>query len=239
MVVNYGRKQQLWAYRGLIRRLAVRHIRARYSHSVLGLYWALVNPLLTACVLSIVFGLMLNLTRPEAPAVLFIFSGLILWNLFSNSTSDALTSVTDYAMLLAKVRFPREVLPLSSVVARSLDFMFSLIVLVLFMIVFRIRITPAVLWVIPIVTILLLLSTGVALLVSALNTVYRDIGQITGLVLLLWFYLTPVVYSLDQVAEPYRSWLLANPLASLTFASFHEKQERQLLTAMRLQQPQG
>jgi ABC-type polysaccharide/polyol phosphate export permease len=213
--VVHQHSPRLWDYRELVRRLTVRSVRARYSHSVLGVYWALVNPLLTAALISIVFGPMLQVIRSDGPFILFVLPGLILWNLLANSVTDSALSITNYSMLLGKVRFPREVLPLTAVLARLVDLGFSLLVLGLFMAFFRTGLTPVALWALPITAIVLVLALGISLAVSALNVMYRDVGHVVSLALLLWFYLCPIFYSVEQVAEPYRTWLRLNPMSSI------------------------
>jgi ABC-type polysaccharide/polyol phosphate export permease len=206
----------VWSYRALLWRLAVRHVRSRYSHSVLGIYWALINPLVTAAVLGLVFGPMLRvIVHQETPFVLFVLSGLLLWSFFNNSVADASLSITNYATLLGKVRFPRSVLPLAAVAARCIDLLFSAGVLIVLMAIWRVPVTPAMVWSIPILGIVIVITIGVSLAVASLNVVYRDVHHIVSLILLLWFYLCPIVYSFDQVSEPFRTLLLINPLASL------------------------
>lgn len=204
-----------WAYRGLLRRLAIRAVRSRYSHTVLGIYWALINPLLMTGIMALVFGPMLHVTRTGGAFVLFMFAGLMVWNLLANSIGDVVTSVTSYAMLLSKVRFPREVLPLSAVLARLVDFACSLVVLLALVFFFKVPVTFAWLWIIPIAMVTLVLASGLAMAVAALNVIYRDVSRIVSLVLLVWFYLCPIFYDIAQVTEPYRSWMMGNPMTAL------------------------
>ena len=114
----------------LTRNLAVRDVEIRYKHSLLGLYWALINPLITAAIFAFVFGVILHATSKPLPYVVFLLTGLTFWNLFGNGLTSATLSVTGSAALLAKLYFPRVVLPTASVLARLIDFAFSAIVLI-------------------------------------------------------------------------------------------------------------
>ena len=186
---------QVWLQ--LIRHLAVRDVEIRYKHSLLGLYWAVINPLVTAGIFGFVFGVIFHATSPlpEVPYVVFLLSGLTFWNFFSTGVSSATTSITGSAALLSKVYFPRIVLPTSAILARVIDLAFSLFVLAIFVIAYHVPVYWTAIWVIPLVLLQVIFTMGIGYLSAALNVLYRDVSQLVGLVLMVWMYLSPVMFA--------------------------------------------
>ncbi len=213
---NEQLKDRLRRYYDLTLGLALRDVKVRYQLSLLGLYWAVLNPLLMALIWSFVFTKIFNARGPSGiPYVVFLFCNFTFWNLFANSLLTAVNCLTGNAGLLAKLYFPRIILPTSSVMARLVDFGFSLIVLVFLIVYFKI--TPAKnLWWLPILLIVQLTFTlGMAYLVAALNVLYRDVNQIVGIMLLLWMYLSPVLYTINQIPKRIQAYFLFNPIGQL------------------------
>lgn len=208
--------KQIRLYCNLTVALAWRDVRVRYQLSILGLYWALINPLLMAIIWSFVFSYIFRATGLSGiPYVVFLFCGLTYWNLFSNSVSTAATSLTGNAMLLSKVYFPRLILPTAAVLARLVDFVFSLLVLVLILLYYGIvpHINPLVL--LPLLVIQLIYATGWAYIVSSLNVLYRDVAQVVNILLMFWMYLSPVFYVFEQVPGPIRKCFVLNTIGVL------------------------
>jgi ABC-2 type transport system permease protein len=207
----------------LTRNLAVRDIEIRYKHTLLGLYWAIINPLLTAAIFSFVFSVIFHANTHPIPYVVFLVTGLAFWGLFANGVMSATTSVTGSAALLAKVRFPRVVLPTAAVLARLIDLGFSLFVVAVFILIYRTPVHWTAIWIVPIVALQVLFTLGIGYLVASVNVLYRDMTQLIGLVLMIWMWLSPVMYALDSVPAPIRHVLLMNPLGAVVQA------ERELL----------
>jgi ABC-type polysaccharide/polyol phosphate export permease len=199
----------------LIRNLAVRDVEIRYKHSLLGLYWALINPLVTAGIFGFVFGVVFHATSKPVPFVVFLLTGLTFWNLFANGVMSATTSVTGNAALLAKVYFPRIVLPTAAVLARLIDFGFSLLVLGAFLLAYRVPVHPSSVLVLPLLLIQVAFTAGVGYVVAALNVLYRDMSQLIGLVLMVWMYFSPVMYALSTLTPSLQAPLLVNPMGAL------------------------
>lgn len=199
----------------LIRNLAVRDVETRYKHSLLGLYWTLINPLVTALIFSFVFQDIFHASSKPIPYVVFLLSGLTFWNFFANSVMSATVSVTGNSQLLAKLYFPRVVLPTAAVLARLIDFVFSLIVLLLFMVVLHVPLHWAFIWLPLLLLVQIVFTLGIAYLIASLNVLYRDMNQLIGLVLMAWMYLSPVMYKLSAVPAGIRAVLLLNPLGSI------------------------
>jgi ABC-type polysaccharide/polyol phosphate export permease len=203
-------------YRSLFLELVRRNVKTRYVQSVLGLYWVLINPLVTTAVLTVVFSLWVRLPVGDAPYFLFLLTGLLGWNFFANSLSDATHSLLIYSNLLGKVPFPREVLPSASVAARVVDFSASaLVLLVLIALFFPQGLGPAALWLPVLLAIQLVFALGVGFIASMANLFYRDVQQMVQLLLTLGFFLTPVIYPRSLVPEKYRGFYLLNPVATV------------------------
>lgn len=210
----HTRIQSLRIWVELIRNLAVRDVEIRYKHSLLGLYWALVNPLLTAGIYAFVFGVIMHSSSGSVPYVVFLMMGLTFWNIFNNGVMSATVSVTGSASLLAKIYFPRIVLPTASVAARLIDFLFSLVILVVLIVVYRVPVYLSGLWVLPILGVQLLFTLGISYFVASLNVLYRDVSQLTGLLLMMWMWLSPVIYAVNALPNWVQSILLINPMGA-------------------------
>jgi lipopolysaccharide transport system permease protein len=213
-IVHYTHSVSLWDYRSLLLSLAGRDIQARYRQSFLGVYWALLNPVFQAIVFSFAFSTIMRIPTGDLPFLIFYFTGLLYWNLLTNSVNSAMISVSSHAPLLAKVRFPRVILPLSSIIARLFDFALSLLVLALIIAWNRVPIHVEAWFSFVMLLLVLLVAIGLSLITSALNTLYRDVGQIINIVFSLWFFLCPIVYEVKGAPSPYKEWLLVNPLGA-------------------------
>jgi ABC-type polysaccharide/polyol phosphate export permease len=218
--------RELWRYRDLIRNLVVRDLKARYKNSVLGFLWSLLNPLGMMFVFMFVFTVMMPSQVDRFPV--FLLCGLLPWNFFSAGVMVGITSITGNANLVKKVYFPREVLTISSVLANLVNFLLGLIVLFVVLLVSRSPLSPW-LWLLPVV---ILIQTcfvlGVAFVLSTLNVFYRDTIMIMDVVMLAWFFLTPVAYPITTLPSAYQflgmtvdvhRWMyILNPMASLIAA---------------------
>lgn len=199
----------------LVRNLAVRDVETRYKHSLLGLYWAVINPLLTALIFTFVFQVIFHASSKPIPYVVFLVCNLTFWNYLANSVSSATGSVTGSAALLAKLYFPRVVLPTASVLARLIDLAFSLVVLAIFMLAYHVHVHWTAALILPILVLQTLFTLGLAYLVSSLNVLLRDMSQLVGLVLMVWMYVSPVMYPLAGQPNAIQTLLLINPMGAL------------------------
>jgi ABC-type polysaccharide/polyol phosphate export permease len=201
-------------YRDLLGAIARRDVRVRYQLSILGVYWAVLNPLLMATVWSFVFSRLFKMQGLEGiPYLVFFFCSFSLWSFFSNSILSAVGSLTGNASMLAKSYFPRIILPTASVVARCIDFLVSLVILGVFMLIYDVPLRPSALLALPLFVFEGMFTLGVAYLFSSLNVLFRDMQQISGVVLMAWMYLSPVMYPLESVSSVYLIRL--NPLGTL------------------------
>ncbi|PWT83397.1 MAG: hypothetical protein C5B57_06875 [Blastocatellia bacterium] len=187
---------QLIRYRGLIQSLVARELKARYRGSVLGFVWSFINPLLLLLVYSFVFTTVIpNRTEGVQPYALFMFCGLLPWTWFSSSLSEAAGSLISSANLIKKVLFPAEVLPIVSVLANMVHFMFGLLILVPCLVYFeRLHVSPALLWFPVTMLVQVVFTAGLALILAALTVHFRDIRDLLANVLMLWLFATPIIY---------------------------------------------
>lgn len=204
--------RELSAYRVLIRSLVVRDLKARYRGSVLGFLWTFLNPLLLMATYGLVFSVYMRNGMENYTA--FLMTGLLPWTWFSSSLLMGATSIIEGGGLIKKVFFPPQILPTVTVLANTVNFLLSLPLLFLLFFVFRVKIGWAFLALFPVMVIQLLLTMGLVLIVSALTPRYRDLSQLLSNLLMLWFFLSPVLYPASQVPEQFRFTLVLNPMAS-------------------------
>jgi len=219
-----ARLREVLTYRDLVRNLVMRDLKVRYKNSVLGFLWSLLNPLMMMVIFTVVFTIMLpNNTIDRFPV--FVLCALLPWNFFSSSVMTSVHSVVGNAHLIKKVYFPREVLPLSSVLANLVNFLLAMIVLFGMMFIFR---TPLTVWalLLPVIVLVQVIFTlGLAFFLSTVNVFYRDTAAIMDVAMLAWFFLTPVFYPMT-ILPHYRTVFglaldiqrlayILNPMASL------------------------
>lgn len=202
MLRNLGR---LVRYRGLIQSLVARELKARYRGSVLGFFWSFINPLLLLLVYSFVFRNILPANfRGIEHYELFLFCGILPWTWFSSSLLESAGVLISGGNLIKKVLFPAEVLPIVTVLANMLHFLLGLPILVLFLLYFERPITAVeLLWFPVAMAVQLIFTLGCALILSALTVHFRDIRDILGHLLTVWFFATPVIYPYAQLTETF------------------------------------
>lgn len=202
--------REIYRYRELIWALAIKELRVRYKRSVLGFLWSLLNPLLMMIVLTVVFGSIMRF--PIDHYAIFLLSMLLPWTFFTQALSYSVDSVVGNADLLKKVRLAKLVFPVSAVVSNIINFLLSLIPLALLVVVLRFPLHWT--WIyLPIPMLgLFLFTLGTSFLFAALNVFFRDISHIIQILLSAWFYVSPIIYSLDFVPAKYRWLFKLNPM---------------------------
>jgi ABC-2 type transport system permease protein len=200
------RLRELLAYREVLVNLIRKELKVKYTASVLGAVWSLLNPVVFLAVFSFVVAV-LRVQIPDFPV--FLLSGLLAWNFLSNSLQAGSRSVIDNANLVKKMAFPREILPLSAVGVALFDFMLQSVVLLLFIAVSGHGFQLPELWLYPVAIItVLVFATALTFWVASLNVRYRDVGHLLNLALLVWFWATPIVY---------QGWLVQEKLQTVRF----------------------
>ncbi len=208
------RMADVYAARELLVALVRKELKVKYKDSALGFVWSMLNPALYLAVFYVVFSLFLKNGIPLFP--IWLLSGLLVWNFFSMVLPTATGTVIANSSLVKKVSFPREVLPLAAVGAGMVHFCLQGLVLLGALAAFRHPVAPAYLWLVPIALLyLVLLTSALAVALSAMNVYVRDLQHLLELVLLGWFWMTPIVYPYRQVSDPLSvpAWaFLANPI---------------------------
>lgn len=214
---------ELRQYQYLLRNLVVRDLKARYKSSVLGILWSILNPLFLMLVFTVVFSVMGGNQIRQYPV--FVLVGLIPWNFFSGALTSGTTSITGNSALVKKVYFPRELLPTSALLSNLVNFLFAFAVLVILLYAFGIGLTIHALWVPVLLLTQLIFTLGLCLLLGSLTVFYRDVLMILEVVVLAWFFVTPVFYSLEMFGDsvtllgltfnPAQVMRWVNPMASI------------------------
>jgi lipopolysaccharide transport system permease protein len=207
---------ELWASRGLLRFLVWREVRVRYAQTVLGASWAVVQPLLTMAVFTIVFGRFARIPSDGQPYWIFALAALVPWSYLSTTVTSASNSLVTNTHLLTKVYFPRLVIPTAPVIAGLLDLAIALLILLLAMVAFGMMPPPQRVWLVPLlVCVMMLTATGVGSLFAALNIQYRDVKHVMPFVVQIWMYASPVAYPLSLVPDRYRLAYALNPMVGV------------------------
>ena len=218
------RLRELWRYREILANLTRKEVKVKYTSSVLGAAWSMLNPLLFLAVFWFIFGVVLPNGLPNFP--IYILSSILAWNIFNGSLTLSARSVVENANLVKKVYFPREILPLASIGASLVDFLFQAAVLGIFLAILTYNPFGLNLLLLPLAFVALLLFTAaLSLFVAALNVKYRDTQHLLNLALLMWFWLTPVVYQFSAIQGRIQdsrfgqsglyAYLILNPMATV------------------------
>lgn len=208
--------KNLYKYRYLLYNLTAREIKSRYKQSILGYFWIILNPFFQMIVLAFVFSFFIRIPASfNIPYTLFLYSGLLPWTLFTQSVTSATTSLVDNDSLIKKVYFPREIIITATVIAKTYDFLLASTIFVGFLIYYKISIGLIILYYPLVIFIQIMFSLGLAFILSAFNLFYRDVQYLLNTVMLIWFYLTPVIYPIDLIPERYRFIFQLNPMSVL------------------------
>ncbi len=191
--------KEVWKYRELLIGMVRKELKVKYKNSVLGFLWTMLNPALYTVIFWLVFTKFLPNGIPEF--VVFFLSGLLVWNLFVNSLNGATGSIVNNAAIVKKVYFPREILPLASVGASLVHYLLQLIVLVTSLLVFKHNLDWEYAWLMPLaLLVVIIFSAACGIFLSAINVYARDTQHLLELVLLAWFWATPIVYQFSVVS---------------------------------------
>jgi lipopolysaccharide transport system permease protein len=209
--------RELWGYRELLYFLTWREFKVRYKQAALGVAWAILQPLITMVIFSVIFGQLAKLPSDGVPYPVFSYVGLLPWQFFATALTHASTSLVGNSNLLTKVYFPRLIIPLSAVTAGLVDFAISFILLLGLMFYFGIALTWNVIWLLPLIMLALLTAVAVSLWLSALNVQYRDVQYAIPFLVQAWMYASPVAYSTGLIPSQglWRVIYGLNPMAGV------------------------
>jgi lipopolysaccharide transport system permease protein len=205
--------KMLFKSRELLFTWALRDFKVRYSQSLLGAAWAILQPLSLMVIFSVVFSLFLKVPTDGIAYPVFAYTALLPWTFFSNSLSFGIPSLVNNMNMVTKIYFPKEILPLSSIFVSFIDFLIASVVYIAMLFYYQIQIGPNILIIPLILLIQVVLSFGINLFASAFMVFYRDVRFIVPLALQIWMYVSPVIYSVQNVPEKYRIFYFLNPMA--------------------------
>jgi ABC-2 type transport system permease protein len=212
-VLRHGRFDGAMAYWELVSNLVLRDLKTKYRGSVLGIFWSLLNPLLLMLVYTLVFSVIVRVNIKPYP--IFLLAGLVPWTAFSQTLVSATSSVTENAAIVRKVFFRLEILPLSAVLSSSVHLLISFGLLAVLAVLFGVGIGWSILFLPLLLLLQILFSFGLGSLLAAFQVYFRDVQYFLTVLITVWFFATPIVYSIDLVPARFRVIFEANPMAWL------------------------
>jgi lipopolysaccharide transport system permease protein len=210
---NYWR--DLWRYRELFYFLAWKDLLVRYKQTTIGIAWALVRPLLTMAVLTVVFGRLAKFPSEGVPYPILVFAGMLPWQFFANALSESSGSLIGNANLISKVYFPRVIIPAGSVITSFVDFMISAVFLALLMVYYQFLPSWRLIFIPGFILVACMTSMGAGLWLAALNVKYRDFRYIIPFVVQFGVYISPVGFSSNVIPQKWRFLYSLNPMVGV------------------------
>jgi lipopolysaccharide transport system permease protein len=210
--------REIWTSRELLYFLVWRDVKVRYKQTALGVAWAVIQPVVTMVIFTLIFSRAAGIETGDLPYPVFAYAGLVAWTVFANAVTAASNSLVVNERLVSKTYFPRILLPLSGVLAGLPDLLISSLVLVALLLLYGLAPTVAILFLLPVVLLLLLCAAAVGTMLAALHVEYRDIRFATPFLLQVWLFLTPVAYPTDLVPEAWRPVYALNPMVGVVDA---------------------
>ena len=206
---------EVWEYKDLLYFLTVRGIKAKYAQSVLGVGWAIIQPLFQTLVFTVIFGNLAKMGSDGVPYVLFSFTAMVPWNYFSNILTNSSSSLVQNRDMLSKVYFPRLVLPISSVLSGLLDFLIAFLVLVGLLVYYQMVPNLNIIYFPLLLLMLIMTSLGIGMILSAMAVQYRDVQYAMSFLVRILLYSVPVVYSISIIPDQYLYWYALNPMVGV------------------------
>ena len=207
--------REILAFRELAFFFVWRDLKVRYRQTALGALWAVLQPLLLMTMFTLIFSVIARIPSDGLPYPIFVYAGLLPWQLFAYALNEASNSVVANERLITKVYFPRLLIPFSAVIAGVVDFLISFSLLLVLMLVFRVAPSPWI-WMFPLFALLALCAAlGVGTWLAALNVQFRDVRYTLPFLTQLWLLATPIVYPSSAVPEPWRTLVALNPMAGV------------------------
>ena len=205
--------KELYNYREMVYNLVKKDLRGRYKGSVLGFLWTFINPLLQLAVYTMVFSTIMRVNVDKF--YMYLFIALIPWIFFTTSVLSGTISIIQNKDLIKKIYFPRIIIPISTVLATFMNMIFSMAVVILALFISGIGISYYIL-LLPVIMILeFFLVLGMVFLFSSLNVFFRDIEYILSIIMMIWFYMTPIVYTVEMIPEKYKTLFYLNPMTNI------------------------
>ena len=214
--------KEVWQYRDLVMLFVRRNFVSQYKQTILGPLWAIIQPLLTTVVFTVVFGNLAGLSAEGVPSFLFFLSGNVAWQYFSGCLTSTANTFTGNAGILGKVYFPRLVMPISTVMTNLISFGIQMAMFLIFLVYYWVQGAVQPNWYVLLTPVLIvhmaMLSLGTGVIISALTTKYRDLKMLVGFGVQLWMYATPVAYDIGIIPAKYMGLYMLNPMTPVVNA---------------------
>lgn len=207
--------RDLWIYRELVYFLTWRDLKVRYKQSVLGVLWAIINPLVTTVIFAVIFGNLAKLPSDGVPYPIFSYAATLPWSFFAAALTVSARSMLTSGQMVSKIYFPRIIVPLSSVFANLVDFLVGFVIMIGFLFFYHITPTWNMLWLPAFLLLAMVTALGVGLWFSALLVMYRDINYVLPFLTTVWMYISPVVYASSTIPEKWRILYSLNPMVGV------------------------
>jgi len=208
--------RDLWVYRELVYFMVWRDVKVRYKQTLLGMSWAIIQPIMTMLIFTFLFGKVAKVPTDGIPYPVFSFTALLPWGLFTTALNQGSRSLVAHNNMVTKIYFPRLILPMSAVFGGLVDFAIAFVILFVLMIYYQV--TPAwhLLWTLPLFLLLAVITAlGVSLWLSAINVKYRDVNQALPFLTQFWLFITPVAYSSSIISDKWQILYSLNPMAGV------------------------
>jgi homopolymeric O-antigen transport system permease protein len=205
----------LWQYRELLYFLTWRDVKVRYKQTLLGAAWAILQPLLTMLIFTLLFGWLGGFKSEGIPYPIFAYGGLLIWTFFSNSVTNSGNSLVGSSNLITKIYFPRMIIPAAAVAAGLVDLVLAFVIQIALMIYYGVHVTWAITMVPVLIVLATLLALGVGMWLSALNVKYRDVRYAIPFLIQLWMFASPIIYPLSMLPAKWQWVLTLNPLTGI------------------------
>jgi lipopolysaccharide transport system permease protein len=210
--IEFPNLKEVWEFKDLLYFLVKRDLKVRFQQTFIGVLWIVLQPLILMLIFNVILGILIRVPTGGIPYPVFFLSGFVVWQLFSQIVNSSAYSLLGNVGLITKAYFPRLALPLSTTIGAIIDFVISFIVLVIFLLAYHYPITSRYLLLPFLVLLTMLFSLGVGLLFGASMVVFRDTKNLLGFILMIWMYLSPIMYPISIVPEKYQILFYLNPL---------------------------
>ncbi len=205
----------LFEHRDLLWLWTLREVRVRYQQSLLGVGWAVLQPLSLTLVFTVVFSRIVQIDTGDIPYPIFAYAALVPWTFFATALSFGIPSLVANMNLVTKIYFPREILPFANIGAAAVDFAIAFLIFLGMMVVYRLPLSAEIVWLLPILAVQILLMAGVTLVGAAVTVFFRDVRFVVPLLLQIWMYATPVIYPIDTVPPHLQGYYRLNPMVGI------------------------
>ena len=207
--------KELIQYKDLLYFLVLKDIKSRYAQSVIGIGWAVIQPVFFMIIFTIIFGKLAKIESEGVPYAIFSFCALVPWTFFANGVTDSTNSLTSNIGMITKIYIPRILLPISAIIGKGIDFIIALIILVILLVFYKINPGLEVLYIIPCIALLIISALSIGTILTTLAVQYRDVKYALPFGIQILMYSSPIAFSSSMIPEKYRIIFALNPMVSV------------------------